>query len=381
MFYLNFVSPKNRLMRILKYIFLLVLLAFVGVTVYVATQKGDFEVSKSMVIHSPKSIVFDYVNDYKNWETFGSWMTKNHDITFNYPAKTMGAGANFSWQKDGDEGFIKTYFVKENDSLVQKGNFNGTTATIHMKFKDTVGGTKVTIHSKGKMDLLTKINTFFDGGMSNILTDAFEKSLRNLDKTLDYEMKTYSIKVNGIVQRSSGFCLKQTVSCKIKSLSKNIKIIMPKMVHFFKKNQLAMAGKPFVQYERYDVANDIVTFSVCVPTTKQVFVTSGSDVTSGEIVPFTCLKTTLTGDYSHTQEAWTKARKHIADNDFQENFAGKYTEVYTKTIDDIKQPSKWVTEIHIPVFPKTPVAEPTFVLPTTPAAEPAETTTSPTETP
>ncbi|WP_284652991.1 GyrI-like domain-containing protein [Flavobacterium terrisoli] len=368
-------------MRILKYIFLLILLAFIGVTVYVATQKGDFEVSKSMVIHSPKSIVFDYVNDYRNWETFGSWMTKDHGITFNYPGKTMGSGANFSWKAADDEGYIKTYFVKENDSLVQKGNFNGTTATFHLTFKDTTGGTKVTIHSKGKMDVFTKINTFFSGGITGILSDAFEKSLRNLDKTLDYEMKTYSIKVNGIVQRSSGFCLKQTVSCKIKSLSKNIKIIMPRMVHFFKKNQLTMAGKPFVQYERYDAANDIVTFSVCVPTTKQVFVASGSDVTSGEIVPFTCLKTTLTGDYSHTQEAWAKARKYITDNGYKENLAGKYTEVYIKTIDHIKQPSKWVTEIHIPVFPKAPVAQPTFTLPTTPAAEPAGTTTTPTETP
>lgn len=381
MFYLNFVSPKNRPMRILKYIFLLILLAFVGVTVYVATQKGDFEVSKSTVIHSPKGIIFDYVNDYKNWETFGSWMTKDHGIAFNYPAKTMGSGANFSWQKNGDEGFIKTYFTKENDSLVQKGNLNGTTAAFHWKFKDTVGGTKITIRCKGKMDLMTKINTFFSGGMSGLLTDVFEKSLRNLDKTLDYEMKTYSIKVNGITQRFSGFCLKQTVSCKIKNLSKNIKIMMPRMVHFFKKNQLPMAGKPFVQYERYDEANDFVTFSVCIPTTKQIFVASGSDVTSGEIIPFTCLKTTLTGDYSHTQEAWKKAKKYIADNGFKENLAGKYTEVYIKTIDDIKQPSKWVTEIHIPVFPKAPVAAPTFTLPTASPVEPAQATTTPTTTP
>lgn len=217
--------------------------------------------------------------------------------------------------------------------------------------------------------------------MSGLLTDAFEKSLRNLDKTLDYEMKTYSIKVNGITQRNSGYCLKQTVSSKIKNLSKNIKIIMPRMVHFFKKNQLPMAGKPFILYERYDVANDFVTFSVCIPTTKQIFVASGSDVTSGEIVPFTCLKTTLTGDYSHTQEAWKKARKYIADNGYKENLAGKYTEVYIKTIDDIKQPSKWVTEIHIPVFPKAPVAAPTLVLPTSSTAEPVQASTTPTTTP
>lgn len=153
------------------------------------------------------------------------------------------------------------------------------------------------------------------------------------------------------------------------------------MVHFFRKNQIAMAGKPFVQYDRYDTANDIVTFSVCVPTTKQVFVSSGSDVSSGEIVPFTCLKTTLTGDYSHTQEAWAKARKYIADNGFTQNFAGKYTEVYVKTIDHIKQPSQWVTEILIPVFPKATPAPQAVVTAANPPAAVTATAESPTETP
>ena len=61
-------------MRILKYIILLLILAFVGITVYVATQRGDFEIQKSGIINTTRSTVFEYVNDYKNWETFGSWM-------------------------------------------------------------------------------------------------------------------------------------------------------------------------------------------------------------------------------------------------------------------------------------------------------------------
>jgi effector-binding domain-containing protein len=270
---------------------------------------------------------------------------------------------------------MKTYFAKENDSIKQKGNFNGTVAEVYWKLKDTVGGTKITVEARGKMDLLTKISTFFSGGFSSMANDALEKSFRNLDKTLAYEMKTYNIKVNGIVQRNSGFCLKQTVTCRIKSLPKNIKIMMPKMLHFFKKNNLSMSGKPFILYDRYDRANDIVTFSVCAPTKEQIFITSGSEITSGEIVPFTCLKTTLTGDYSHLKEAWTKAENYIRDNGYTPNFAGKYAEVYIKTIDDVKQPSKWITEIHIPVFPKaaptpTGVQVPTATSPTTPSPEP-----------
>src|SRR5215216_3722889 len=103
-------------MRILKYIFLLLLLALVGITVYVATQKGDFEVTRSSIIKTQRSTVFDYVNDYKNWETFGSWMQKDSDIKFNYDAKTIGAGGKTSFESGSDEGTIRTVFVKENDS-------------------------------------------------------------------------------------------------------------------------------------------------------------------------------------------------------------------------------------------------------------------------
>lgn len=369
-------------MRILKYIFLLILLALVGITVYVATQKGDFEVSISSVIKTPRTTVFDYVNDFKNWETFGSWMKKDNELKFDYNSKTIGAGAKCTWVSSSDEGDIKTFFVKENDSISQKVNFNGTTATLTWKFKDTIGGTKVTVHSKGKMDIITKIAAFFKGGVSSILEDTYEKTLRNLNKTLNYEMKTYTIKVNGIVQRNSDFCLKQTVSCHIKSVSKNIKIMMSRMVHFSKKNKIALAGKPFVMYDRYDIPNDIATISVCIPVSQQIFISPESDVASGEIIAFTCLKTTLIGDYSHTKEAWSKALKYIEDNGLKQNYAGNYSEVYIKTIDDIKQPSKWITEIYIPVFPKVEVSKPSIsnASPTTLPVEAPPISETPTET-
>ena len=155
---------------------------------------------------------------------------------------------------------------------------------------------------------------------------------------------------------------------------------MPNMIHFFNKNKIAMTGKPFVMYDRYDVANDIATISVCIPVGKEVFISPGSDVSSGEIIAFTCLKTTLTGDYSHSKEAWSKAQKYIADNGLKQNFAGNYSEVYVKTIDDIKQPSKWVTEIYIPVFPKAEAPKPVIATPTTTVVTPV-TTTTPTDEP
>jgi hypothetical protein len=49
----------------------------------------------------------------------------------------------------------------------------------------------------------------------------YEKSLANLDKALDYEINTFSIKVNGLVKTTS-FYLAQTFTSE---LVKSIKIL------------------------------------------------------------------------------------------------------------------------------------------------------------
>ena len=82
-------------------------------------------------------------------------------------------------------------------------------------------------------------------------------------------------------------------------------------------------------------------------------------IISAEIIPFTCLKTTLTGDYSHTKTAWKKAKEYLKTNKLRENSAGHYTHLFIKTIDDIKRPSKWITEIYIPILPKNQEKEKT----------------------
>ena len=171
-------------MRILKYLFLLLLLSLVALSIFIATQKGDFTVERSKIINSPKSAVFNYVNDYKNWEDFGSWAVEDPEMKISYPQNTIGKGGSYSWEGKEGNGDMKTIFVKENDSISQKMNFNGTSSDVFWSFKDTVGGTKVTWKTKGKMSFLFKVYTAFNGGVEKIIGKMYEKSLANLDKTL-----------------------------------------------------------------------------------------------------------------------------------------------------------------------------------------------------
>lgn len=344
-------------MRILKYIFLLLLLFVIGLTVFVTTQKGDYDITRSKVIKTQRTTVFNYINDYRNWENFSSWLQDDSNPQINYAGKTIGNGASYSWKSNESEGNIQTVALKENESIHQKMLFNDTESEVFWTFKDTLGATKVSWRSKGKMTAMMKIKVFFNGGITSVFSDAQEKSLVNLDKTLDYELNTFSIKIDGIVSRQKMFYLNQTINSYEDKAAKNIKIMIPKMVAFFEKNKMVMHGKPFVMYNK-KIGNDIVNLSVGVPVKDSITIMPGSDISSGKMEFTTALKTTLIGDYSHLKEAKNKAISYLVKNNLKQNNGLSVVEVYSKTIRDTKQPSKWVTEIYFPIYPKAVATKP-----------------------
>ncbi|WP_309641345.1 GyrI-like domain-containing protein [Flavobacterium sp.] len=361
-------------MRILKYLFLLLLLALFASTVYVATLKGDFDVKTTAFIKSPKATLFNYVNDYRNWETFVSWKKEDPKAQFYYPKNTVGNGGSYSWKSADGDGNMKTIALKDSEFIRQTLNINGSESESTWTFKDTLGGTKITWRSKGTMPFKFKMYSLFKGGASQAFGSMQEKTLANLDKTLVYEINTYKIKVDGLVKKTGTFYLKQTITSKISKIPYNLRIMIPQMTRFFGKNHLVMYGKPFVIYHTYDTANGISKLSVCIPVKDEIHTSDGSDITSGLLYPFQAVKTTLIGDYSHTREAWNKTVDYVKKNNLTENTEGAHIEIYSKNMVQIANPSQWVTEIYVPIKSKT-IATPKPVIPT------QTTTSQPTETP
>jgi effector-binding domain-containing protein len=355
-------------MRILKYIFLLLLLSLVALSVFMATQKSDFTVERSRFINSPNPAVYNYVNDYKNWESIGSWMSEDPQIKATYPQKTIGTGASYSWEGKEGKGLVQTLFAKENDSISQKMKYNGTSATLSWRFKDTLGGTKVNWRSTGKMSFLFKIYTALNGGVDKVIGRMHEKSLTNLDKALDYEINTFSIKVNGLVKKPKTFYLGQSFTSEIAKINKNFKIVIPKIEAFCKENTIFTNGKPFVIYHTYDAASGLAKISICIPIKNEIFISAGSDILSGKLEAFEGVKTTVTGDISHIKKGYDRTIQYVSKNQLEKNPVLSHIEIYTTDNADIKSPSKWVTEIYIPVITK--IEDPAILKRTEPSVAP-----------
>ncbi|HEX9981036.1 MAG TPA: SRPBCC family protein [Flavobacterium sp.] len=353
-------------MRILKYILLLLLLIAIGITVYVATQKGDFDITRSRIIKTPRNAVFNYINDYQNWESWAAWGDSGTD--FEYPQVTAGQGASFIWDGGLSEGSARTLFVKENDSIAQELVWNGYPGIASWKFTDTVGGTKVTWRIKGKMGFMPKIYAALEGGAEAVMGTIYENSLARLDKVLDREINTYKITVDGVVTKPGGAYLYQSITSTIENMPKNMRIMMTKLRHFFSKNKIASGGKPFVLYDTFDTAKGITKFSVCIPVKDTIHTAPGSDISSASLTSFRAVKTTLKGDHSHLKEAWDKSFTYIKTNNLNESENGSYLEIYQTGKGDVKSHAQWVTEIYIPVSEPAVQQQPVAVSAQTPAA-------------
>jgi hypothetical protein len=372
-------------MKILKYLFLLSLLSLVALTVFVATQKGVFTVERSKVINSPRATVYNYVNDFRNFEDFESWAVEDPTIRMSFPAKTAGNGASFSWEGSEAAGNAITLHAKEGESIHQKMNFDGTQADVNWIFKDTLAGkTKVTWKAKGEMSFWFKIYTVLNGGSDKIIGTMYEKSLANIDKNLNYETKTYAIKVNGVVKKTESFYIKQTFTSEIQKVNKNARVVIPKLIEFSKTNNLYTNGKPFIIYHTYDTKTNLAKISICLPIKKEILISSGSDILSGKLNSFEAVKTTLKGDYTHTNEAIAKTTAFINNEKIVRDLSWSHLEILTAGKLDVKSPSKLVTEIYYPIIPKVipvapvPAYKPAAVEPTTvkkSAETPASTTT------
>jgi len=184
-------------MRILKYLFLLLLLALFAATVYVATLKGDFDVKTTAFIKSPKATLFNYVNDYRNWETFVSWKKEDPKAQFYYPKNTVGNGGSCSWKSADGEGDLKTIALKDNEMIRQKVNFNGSESVSTWEFKDTLGGTKITWRSKGQMSFKFKMYSLLQGGATQTFGSMQEKNT-------DQSRKDFGLR-NQYLQNQSGW--------------------------------------------------------------------------------------------------------------------------------------------------------------------------------
>lgn len=154
-------------MKIIKYVLLLIFLFTIAVTVFVATQEGKYSIKKEKVINVPQPLLYDFINDYRNWENVGILTNNDTTAIFAYSQNTTGPGAASSWKLKNTEGKIKTVKAVENKVIVQRAVIDGLPSDIKWVFNKADGGTKVSLEIKGELSFSEKANAAFKGDVTD----------------------------------------------------------------------------------------------------------------------------------------------------------------------------------------------------------------------
>jgi hypothetical protein len=361
-------------MKILKYIFLLLILSAIAATVFIATQSGKYNITQEKVIFAPKETLFGYINDYKNWENLGLLTGADTTAIYNYSENTAGTGAAMQWEKGETRGSIKTLKSQAADSIVQDANINGLGSNLKWHFKDTLGGTKVSVTIKGELTFTEKAQALLNSDKINkTYSLQAAKGLNSLNTFLVSDLKKYNVHVAGKVKKNSSFYLGHSVTTTRAEINQTALANFKKLVDFTGKNKIVTAGEPFILFKNYSHTRDTLTYMLCVPIKEQIFTSQGSEFEGGRLPAFNALKTTLTGDYSHLPKAWAASGKHIAEKALPENPALPYVVYYTKNSKQSRRPSAWVTDLYVPIGPAIIIATPADTL-SAPVTVPANTT-------
>ena len=338
-------------MRFLKYFLLLLLVVIVAASIYLASLDGTYDVKRSRFIPADPEVVFNDLNDYRNWADWGPWYEQDSTIVATYADNTVGVGGSYSWTSMDGEGEMRRLVSAPNEriesEILFKTPFGDMGSEVYWILEKKEEGTDLTWGMKGEMPFMTR---FMASSMEEQMGPMQERGLELFEASITKKMQVYSIEEKGVTDYSGGFYLYVTASSQISDMNPRFREMMEQVKSYAEKNSIRLTGPPFAIYHRFDQEQGTTMFSVGFPVSERVIVESDSEVVSGYMKRGSYYKVVLTGSYEHSKEAWESAvagASKLGAYDAIEN--GEPFEIYVKMIDDTPNPAEWVTEIFIPV--------------------------------
>lgn len=346
-------------MKILKYLFFLLLVLLIGGALYTTLQPNNYDIKRSKLIKAPVSVVFNNINDFKNWKTWGPWYDDDLTIKETYSEQTSGVGGAYSWTSKDGPGNMKTIAVEKNNSILQKLQFSEyEPGDTYWAFEETEEGTNVTWGMKAdKIPFMFKFFGALSGGMDNILGSMLEKGLDKIANVMPEYMKnnppvppkaTFTlgsiIEINQETQQFIGY--KQVSKIDHEAITKLYTKFMPKAsMHAAAQKLTSTDYIPAAVFTKWDEEKGDAEFYIGLIVIKDVALDKGMEevtLPAGKNIMITKYGPYGTGD----MEAHMAIDKYIKGNSLTQN--GTIWELYVNDPTTVT-PSEIETEIHYPV--------------------------------
>lgn len=331
------------LMKILKYVLILLVLGIVSLSVFVATKDGKYTIEYEKKSELSSNSIYKYVIDLRNYNDWNSFELKDVKTdTIHSGLKARAFTNHSSIQINALEVNKKINFV-----IDHKGTITNNEITLTSQKDQT---TLIRWISEGELGFLDKFKSLFLGGASSLVGAPYEKMLNNINFILTEEIEKFSLKAEGITYVPETYFIQQLIVTKIEDLGDKVFESMQTLNNFVKMNDfIKVKGDPFTFFGQMNVATGKVEYYVCLPIDKEIMTSEGSDIFFAKIPAHYAYKSILTGDYAHSDKAWKKNDEEIAAKKLNHNYSVKPRAVFKNSILHTHKHSQWITEMLTPV--------------------------------
>lgn len=144
---------------------------------------GSFEISRDITIAAPRTVVYDLVDDFRQWGRWSPWEDLDPAMSHEYSGPDRGVGARHRWVGNKDAG--------EGEMLMTSSSPDGVSLDlsfvkpwkasnqVRIDLAEVGDGARATWTMTGQQNILMKV-LFAVMRMGNRLGKDFEKGLRQL---------------------------------------------------------------------------------------------------------------------------------------------------------------------------------------------------------
>jgi effector-binding domain-containing protein len=322
---------------------LLALIIILGVVAY--ALPSTLRIEKTIIIKASRELVFENVNDLRNWEKWFPLLNVDTAMEIKYFGNEKGEGAGFEWKSDKNRIGCGTLTIIASiplDSIYAEIDFlnKGKGVTCYL-FKDSDSGTLVCCDYEMKLG-----NNPVTRYMGLLIDRRLERDLQcGLDSLKKIVEDIYALSQLPFKESQIKPFYYVGIREKIKpsEIARRMNMNFKELMTYVEKNKLKMTNAPFSIC--YSFTKDEVDYEAGVPVENCKISTDKIKVKQLKISKV--IIADYYGPYSGLGKEYEAIGKWIVDN--KKKVSGAPLEMYITDPVTEKDTSKWLTKIYYPI--------------------------------
>lgn len=323
---------------------LILLLAIIGFFL-----PGKSKLERSIVIKASPEVIFEQINQLKNWEGWSPWKAMDPQSVMNYSEPSAGKDAYYTWNgPETGKGKLTITSSTPYTEILTDVEFDGMgVSKSWFVLAPDAGGVKLTwgFESELGMNPMMRWGGLFMKGMLGDQYDQGLAKIKEIAEKMPAVTTTWKGKIESVKEEALPvvhyMAMHDTAS--VPTIGMKLGMAYAEIGKVMSMQKLMPSGAPFGIY--YSESNTNFDFDAAIPCEKPG--KSEGKVKAGTRAAGNAVVVSFLGDYTQTPLAHETADKYIREH--KKEVIGAPWEEYVTDPEMEKDTAKWLTKVYYPV--------------------------------